>query len=96
MAKWLQSGLRRDVCVLVHALEEPTGQRCKRHLEERYGDHVRPKQFYGALDALVDSGHLEREPAGLADSLSLTPAGERALRDHYAWVDVALADDASE
>lgn len=60
MAKWLQSGLRRDICVLVHALDAPTGQRLKRDLEARYEDHVRPRQFYGALDALVDNGHLAR------------------------------------
>jgi len=86
MSKWLQSGLRRDICVIVHALDDPTGQRLKRDLEARYEDHVRPKQFYGALDALVENGHLTREADGLADQFALTPAGERALEEHAAWL----------
>ena len=86
MSKWLQSGLRRDICVLVHALDEPTGQQLKRDLEARYEEHVRPKQFYGALDGLVEAGHLTREAEGLDDQFALTTAGERALRDHAAWL----------
>lgn len=85
MAKWLQSGLRRDICILAHALDEPTGQRLKRDLEAHYEDHVKPTQFYGALDALVESGHLTREADGLTDRYALTEAGEAALCDQFAW-----------
>jgi DNA-binding PadR family transcriptional regulator len=86
MAKWLQSGLRRDVCVVVAARDDPTGQEVKRVLEERYDDRVRPKQFYGALDALVEAGHLSRTADGLTDRFALTEAGEAALAAHYGWV----------
>lgn len=86
MAKWLRSGLRRDVCVLVAGMDAPTGQQLKRALEAHYDERVRPVQFYGALDELVADGHLVREQAGLADRYELTGAGERALRDHAAWL----------
>jgi DNA-binding PadR family transcriptional regulator len=90
--KWLRSGLRRDICVVVASADEPTAQECKATLESQYDDRIEPKTFYGALDALTDAGHLDQRADGLHDRYSLTAAGERALRDHYAWVEDALAD----
>ena len=84
--KWLRSGLRRDICVVVASEGEPTAQECKAAVESRYDDRIDPKTFYGALDALTDAGHLEKTVDGLHDRFELTTAGERALRDHYAWV----------
>ena len=84
--KWLRSGLRRDICVVVGSEGDPTAQECKAAVETRYDDRVDPKTFYGALDALTDAGHLEKTVDGLHDRYELTVAGERALRDHYAWV----------
>lgn len=92
MARWLQSGLRRDVCALVADRGDPTGQALKRPLEEHYGEAVRPKTFYGALDALVKAGHLRAEPDGLHDRYELTDAGERRLRDHADWLAVRVED----
>jgi len=86
MAKYLQSGLRRDCCALVCALEEPTGQSLKRALESHYEDRIAPAQFYGALDALVEAGHLTREPDGVTDRYALTDAGEAALLEHASWL----------
>ena len=90
--KWLPSGLRRDICVVVASEDEPTAQECKAAVETRYDDRVDPKTFYGALDALTDAGHLEKTVDGLHDRFELTAAGERALRDHYAWVRERLDD----
>jgi DNA-binding PadR family transcriptional regulator len=92
--KWLRSGLRRDICVVVAGAgtDTPTAQECKAALESRYDDRVDPKAFYGALDALADAGHVEKTVDGLHDRYGLTEAGERALRDHYAWVEAALAE----
>lgn len=84
--KWLQSGLRRDVCVLLYGAGEEKGQRLKTELEAHYGSHVAPKQFYGALEALVDAGFVESREEGLHDVYSLTDAGERALVTHFEWV----------
>jgi DNA-binding PadR family transcriptional regulator len=86
--KWLRSGLRRDICVVVASADDeaPTAQECKAALESRYGDRIEPKTFYGALDTLTDGGHLDKRADGLHDRYALTEAGERALRDHYAWV----------
>jgi DNA-binding PadR family transcriptional regulator len=90
--KWLRSGLRRDICVVVANEGDPTAQECKTAVESRYDDRIDPKTFYGALEALTDAGHLERTVDGLHDRFELTDPGERALRDHYAWVEEQLDD----
>jgi len=88
--KWLRSGLRRDVCVVVAREGAPRAQECKAALESQYDDRIDPKTFYGALDALTDAGHLTKTVDGLHDRYELTEAGARALREHYRWVDEAL------
>lgn len=92
MAKWLRSGIRRDVCVVLASLGEPTGQECKAALEDHYGERVAPETFYGALDALVDAGHVSESVDGIHDRYALTAAGEATLRDHYEWVATAMAE----
>jgi DNA-binding PadR family transcriptional regulator len=94
--RWLQSGLRRDICVIVAGLDDPTGQQAKAALERHYDDRVRPKTFHGALEALVDSGFLSRTQDGLADRYALTDAGRRRLLDHHAWVESTLHGDAGD
>jgi DNA-binding PadR family transcriptional regulator len=94
--RWLQSGLRRDICVIVAGLDDPTGQEAKAALERHYDDRVRPKTFHGALEALVDSGFLSRTQDGLADRYALTDAGRRRLVEHHAWVESTLHGDADE
>lgn len=96
MSRWLTSGLRRDVCVVVHALDAPTGQQAKAALEKRYDERVPPDRFYGATDALVDTGHLEERVDGIHDRYALTPAGERALRAHAGWLCEQVGVDVSD
>ncbi len=86
MARWLRSGIRRDVCVVLADHETPTGQEVKTALEAHYDDRLSPETFYGALEALVDAGHVEKRADGIHDRYALTDAGERALRDHYEWL----------
>ncbi len=93
MSRWLASGLRRDVCVVVHALGEPTGQRAKARLEDHYDERIAPDRFYGAVDALVDAGHLVERADGIHDRYALTAAGERALQAHRDWLCEAVAGD---
>jgi DNA-binding PadR family transcriptional regulator len=88
--KWLRSGLRRDVCVVVAAEGDRTAQEYKASLESHYGERIAPETFYGALSALVDAGHLDERTDGIHDRYQLTDAGERALRDHHAWMIEAL------
>jgi DNA-binding PadR family transcriptional regulator len=88
--RWLQSGLRRDICVIVAGLDDPTGQQAKAALERHYDDRIRPKTFHGALEALVSDGFLSRYQDGLADRYALTDAGERRLRAHHGWVGETL------
>jgi DNA-binding PadR family transcriptional regulator len=90
MAKYLRSGLRRDVCAVVHSLEDPTGQECKAELESHYDERIEPKRFYGALDALVEAGHLREETEGIHDRYELTAGGETALSEHCEWLSECL------
>lgn len=90
MTKWLRSGLRRDACAVIHALGTPTGQECKTTLEDHYDDRLDSKAFYGALDALVETGHVRRVPDGIHDRYALSDAGERALLAHYEWLTECL------
>ena len=86
MGKWLRSGLRRDICFAIDGAQRPTGQQIKRVVERQYDDRVPPRRFRGALDLLVDSGHLATEPDGVHDRYWLTEPGKRALDDHREWI----------
>lgn len=85
MPEWLQSGTRRDICILLYG-EEYQSQRLKSALAERYDRRIRPEQFRGQLSALVESGHIEQSTEGIADVYALTDAGEAALEDQFAWM----------
>lgn len=93
MSRWLQSGLRRDICVIIATLDEPTETAVKTALEEHYGERMRPEQFHGAVDALVRQGHVERRPDGLQDRLLLTADGDDGLQAHVTWLLEALDSD---
>jgi DNA-binding PadR family transcriptional regulator len=92
MGKWLQSGRRRDMCVLLAAAEdgELTGQRLKTRLEGRYDTRIDPKSFYGALEAMEDAGFVEHRTDGIADKYSLTDAGEARMREQFEWMRESL------
>jgi DNA-binding PadR family transcriptional regulator len=92
MAKWLRSGLRRDICVVVATEGTPTAQECKAALESQYESRIDPKTFYAALEALTDSGHLSKTVDGLHERYELTDGGERALFDHYGWMQSSVPD----
>ncbi|MCD2204807.1 PadR family transcriptional regulator [Halobacterium sp. KA-6] len=92
MSKWLSSGLRRDVCVVVASEGDPTQQSVKRAIERKNDERIRPKRFNGAVRKLEDAGFVEREPDGVHDRLLLTEAGEQRLREHREWVAERLAD----
>lgn len=85
MGKFLQSGRRRDVCVLL-ADEPRQAQALKSRLESHYDTRIEPKSFYGALESLDDAGFVERESEGIHDVYLLTEGGRRMLRDHVSWV----------
>jgi len=93
MAKFLQSGRRRDICVLL--AEDPRqAQSLKTALESHYDERIDPQSFYGALETLVDNGFLETRREGIHDVYVLTDAGRARLEDHVAWVldHVAVGD----
>ncbi|WP_335999146.1 PadR family transcriptional regulator [Halorientalis halophila] len=86
--RWLQSGTRRDVCVLLGGAEdgELPAQTLKTRLERHYDDRIEPRQFYGAIEDLERKGFVESRTEGLSDVYSLTDAGERRLQEHYEWL----------
>jgi DNA-binding PadR family transcriptional regulator len=86
MAKWLQSGLRRDICIAVAGLDEPTGRRVKREVESKYEATVRPKTYIGAMNALVDAGFLVETPDGIHERYALTDAGRERLDEQFEWL----------
>ncbi|WP_135535598.1 MULTISPECIES: PadR family transcriptional regulator [Halostella] len=86
MSKWLQSGMRRDLCALLYG-GELRGQELKAALEAHYDDRVDPDRFYGAMQKLVRAGYAEKHTDGLHDVYALTDAGERAVAAHAEWLD---------
>lgn len=92
MGRWLHSGLRRDICVVVASLGSGTDREVKAALEREYDERVSPSQFQGAVDALVRQGHLERSVDGLQDRVTLSAAGREAVENHYAWVERCLTE----
>lgn len=85
MSKFLQSGRRRDICVLL-ADEPRQGQALKSSLEAHYDVRIDPKSFYGALDALEDAGFVERRTDGIHDVYALTEGGRDRLSEHVSWL----------
>jgi DNA-binding PadR family transcriptional regulator len=95
MTRFLQSGRRRDICVIL-ADESLQAQALKSRLESHYDTRIDPKSFYGALDSLDDAGFVETRADGIHDVYELTPAGRERLQEHLAWaldhVDLSGAD----
>ncbi|QCC52300.1 hypothetical protein [Halapricum salinum] len=85
--KWLQSGRRRDLCVLLYSSDGVPAQKLKTSLERRYDDRIDPKQFYGALDALERLGHVQKRTEGLSDVYELTAAGREHVESYTEWLD---------
>jgi DNA-binding PadR family transcriptional regulator len=85
MPRWLQSGLRRDVCLVLYGEDGLRGKELKARLQDHYGDRVDTKRFDGMLSKLVDTGHVHSSVDGLHDVYSLTEGGERAVAAHLAW-----------
>ncbi len=84
--KWHESGTRRDMCAALYAAGETRGPTLKRTLERRYDARLDSRRFYDRLAALERAGHVERRVDGLDDVYALTERGERAVREHCAWL----------
>lgn len=91
MAKFLQSGRRRDLCAIL-AGEALQAQALKSRLSAHYDERIEPASFYGALETLVDAGFVEARTEGIHDVYALTDAGEARLREHYAWLTEQLGE----
>jgi DNA-binding PadR family transcriptional regulator len=85
MSKWLQSGMRRDLCAVLYG-QELRRQELKSALESNYGERLDPDRFYGAMEKLVGAGFTEKRAEGLHDVYALTDAGQEAVTDHAEWL----------
>ena len=86
MTRWLQSGRRRDVCVLLYEDGPLRGQKLKTRLEAHYDARIDSQSFYAAMDSLVDKGFVETTTEGIHDAYALTEAGEKRVEDHFEWM----------
>lgn len=86
MAGWLESGRRRDLCVILAGEGPLQAQALKTRLEDRYGSRIDPQTYYAMLEALVDRGVLETQTEGIHDVYELSDAGQRRLREQYEWI----------
>lgn len=85
MSQWLQSGFRRDLCILLYG-EERNGQALKTAIERRYDRRFEPRQFYGALDQLERAGFIKKRTEGLHDVYALTGPGRRSVERQFEWM----------
>lgn len=85
MSRFLQSGRRRDICVLL-AAEPRQAQALKTRLESAYDERIDPESFYAALDALERTGFVETRTEGIHEVYALTEAGANRLHEHIDWV----------
>ncbi len=85
MTRFLPSGRRRDICVLL-AGESMQAQALKSRLEDHYDERIDPESFYGALDTLERGGFVETRTEGIHDVYALTDAGRDRLDDHLDWI----------
>jgi len=86
MSRWLQSGVRRDACVVLYGADELRLKQLETRVEEHYGERLKPESFRRKVEALVDAGHVERRVDGLHDVYALTDAGRAAVEGHLEWV----------
>ena len=87
---YLRSGRRRDICAILYDSDGHRAQALKTELEQKYDTRLKPKTFYGAIDSLVDAGHLEQRTDGIHDVYALTDDGATALEAHYDWLSTQL------
>ncbi|GAB3682178.1 PadR family transcriptional regulator [Salinarchaeum chitinilyticum] len=86
MTKWLQSGLRRDVCIVLAGESDLHGQQLKSRIAEHYDERIEPSTFYGALESLVDTGHVAVHEEGIHDAYALTDAGRSMVENQFEWM----------
>jgi DNA-binding PadR family transcriptional regulator len=86
MTKWLQSGRRRDLCVLLYDAGQLRRQKLKTRLENHYDTHIDARSFYGAMESLAEKGFVEKRTDGIHDAYALTDAGKERVEDHFEWM----------
>lgn len=84
MTQFLQSGRRRDMCILL-ASEGLQAQALKSRLESHYDERIDPRSFYAALDTLEENGFVDTRTEGIHDIYELSDEGRTRLVEHLEW-----------
>jgi DNA-binding PadR family transcriptional regulator len=92
MTRWLQSGRRRDLSILLYGTDGLPAQKLKTSLEAHYDERIEPRQFYGALEAMERQGFVDSRTEGLSDVYELTDAGAEHVRNHAEWLSEQIDD----
>lgn len=86
MAKWLHSGRRRDICMILYRTDGLLAQEIKTQLEAHYESRIEPKRFRSALKNLAATDYVQAHPDGIQDRYTLTDTGREALEAHLSWI----------
>jgi DNA-binding PadR family transcriptional regulator len=88
------TGFQRDLLFVIAGESEPSGQEIKDEIEDRVGP-VNHGRLYPNLDDLVDAGLVEKGRVDRRTNFyELTDAGASALREHRAWQNSHIGDEA--
>lgn len=80
------TAFQRDLLVVLEGVGSSDGAGLRRELERTRYSSVLPGQLYHNLDLLVDRSLVDKRDAdGRTNRYSLTPAGDRAVRDLREW-----------
>lgn len=79
------TGFQRDLLYVIAGLEQPSGQRIRRKIEEFVGE-VTHGRLYPNLDTLVQQQLIEKgQQNRRTNYYELTPKGQRLLTDRRNW-----------
>lgn len=90
------TAIRRDVLGAVARVGPCNGQTLKHTLESAFGDDVNIGILYPALDALADSGLIEkreRKHDRRSNEYALTIEGRDELVSYHAWLGKSLEEE---
>lgn len=86
------TGFQRDLLTVIAGLEKPSGQTVKEEIEREI-DEVNHGRLYPNLDALVESGLVEKGQLDRRTNYyALSESGREALRNRRRWEDETVPD----
>lgn len=91
------TGFQRDLLFVISGLDEPKGLDVKEKLEEYYQTEIRHGRLYPNLDALVETGFVDKgQHDRRTNKYTLTEDGTRALRERLAWQQESISQELAD